>query len=73
MRFKCTPSDYDVICSPSLDHHDFWFYLSGLGVGNAWDVHINIVGEPDKNNAEKLTENQERIMDLLYIQSSAPK
>ena len=53
MRLICTPSDYVVIGSASLDHHDFWFYLSGLGVGNAWDVHINIVGKPDKNNVKQ--------------------
>ena len=53
MRFIFTPSDYVVIGSASLDHHDFWFYLSGLGVGNAWDVHINIVGKPDKNNVKQ--------------------
>ena len=56
-----------VIGSPSLDHHDFWFYLSGLRVWNAWDVHINIVGKPDKNNVEKLTENQELISDYGLI------
>ena len=50
-----------MIGLPSLDHYDF--YLSGLGVWNAWDVDINIVGEPDRNNVEKLTEGQERIMD----------
>ena len=53
--------DHVVLRLPSFNH--FWFYLSWLGVWNAWDVHINVVREPAKKNLRS----SQKVRNWLWI------